>query len=209
MRRPDPAAPPPHGEDLRGQLDLEVLPHPNLARQPPPRARFLPIDVDRLGRKERTGTALDAHPAHPARALAAARGREEDARLGEEREQRVAGHRLDVVLSASVHHDPHRPGRHQEPARDQHGRDEQQHHQRVGRDGYQDARRAGSHRRIPEKIMNAIDMSPTTMNVMPRPRSGAGGWLYRSRSRMAARVTIASAHPTPDPSPYTALSAKV
>ena len=41
--------------------------------------------------------------------------------------------------------------------------------------------------------MKPTDMSPTTMKVSPRPRSGSGTLLYLSFSRIAASETMASA----------------
>ena len=55
----------------------------------------------------------------------------------------------------------------------------------------------------PEKHMNDIAIRPTTMNVMPRPRSGAGTFEYAIFSRTAANATIASNQPMPEPNAYT------
>lgn len=51
--------------------------------------------------------------------------------------------------------------------------------------------------------MKDIAINPTTMKVMPNPRSAGGTLEYAIFSRIAARATIASNHPIPEPRAYT------
>ena len=50
------------------------------------------------------------------------------------------------------------------------------------------------------KVIIAMAIRPTVMNVMPSPLSGAGTLLYAIFSRIAASETIARNQPMPEPS---------
>ncbi len=67
--------------------------------------------------------------------------------------------------------------------------------------------RTGPYSWIPENIMNASDISPAVMKVIPRPFRPSGTCEYVIFSRIAAIATIAIAQPTPEPTPKTTLSA--
>ena len=57
------------------------------------------------------------------------------------------------------------------------------------------------------KLIKAIPINPVSINVIPKPRSGAGTLEYFKRSRMAAMLTMARNQPTPEPIPNTEASA--
>ena len=73
------------------------------------------------------------------------------------------------------------------------------------RDGKTDERgepfAAGTYREMPPNDMNANDIKPTVINVMPKPLSGGGTSLYFIFSRIPANAAIANAQPTPQPRP--------
>ena len=53
---------------------------------------------------------------------------------------------------------------------------------------------------MPMKVMNAMAIRPTVMNVMPMPLSAGGTFEYCIFYLIAASVTIARNQPIPDPS---------
>ena len=59
---------------------------------------------------------------------------------------------------------------------------------------------------MPIKPINAIAISPVSINVIPSPLKGAGTFEYRIFSVIDANVTIASNQPTPEPAAYTVAS---